>query len=144
MRRLALVAQHPVEARLAADVLSAVGEKRHDLLGRQVAVLGRRRDVEDPPTFRGRETVRRRRRRTLAAVLAASPPPLQRAGRDPALAGGLRAARAGGDRDVDVLEDGAPQRRSVLAPSSSQRALIFPRSTKSAAASASALSFLCS
>src|SRR5258706_4691746 len=137
-----LVVKDAVEARLRCQVDAVVGEPRHDLLRRQVAELGAGRHLDDARTLRRRECVGGRRPRSSALVIA-----------DIRVAPTSNGARAEADRRarrlescafrlglLDKLENHFSLSGSVSSAPSPQMARTFFWSTRSAAASASALS----
>src|SRR5439155_9824173 len=131
-----------VEARLACDVEALVGEKRHDLSRRSIAVLGEVRRLDNQPLLGLRAAVGRGRIRAVATILAAAfaPPAGDRARRDADLLACGVDSRSRADGLLDELADHSSLLGSVLSSSSPQIAWTFFWSTRSAAASASARS----
>src|SRR5690606_8642687 len=137
--------QDTIEARLAGDVLAAVGERGDDLLGAFVAKFGGVRDFEDLRLLGLGELVRGRMPRACAAIdaLVVLAPALERTSADADDLARLLDARPGRDGLVDERDGHSSLSFSVSSSSSSQRAWTFFWSTSNAAASARALFLRC-
>ena len=135
-----LVVQHAIERRLRRQVDGAVGEERHDLLGRAVAELRARRDRDDLAALRRRELVCRHAIGTVTTVDGAMHPTLQ--GPSGEADRGARRGVPSPRRDglFDVHLDHSSFFGSVSSSSSPKTARTFFWRMISAAASASALS----
>jgi hypothetical protein len=141
MGELLFVVQHAIDGRHGRHALAAHDEPRDDLLGREILKFRRVGDPEDRRPFVVGELVDRGGAWTVAAIFAAllRPPTLLGTPIETDDRAGLCPARSGGDRLLHVLQDFLPLDGRVSSPSSPQRALTLPCSSR-AAVSASAFS----
>ena len=94
-----LLAENPIDGGLRGEIAARIGELRHDLMRRQLAIRGRRHDRENRRALAGRELIRRPMMRAMARIgVEPDAPAFDRAHAEAHEPTGRAPPRAGEDR----------------------------------------------